>query len=197
MGCRRITTNAVFAGALVLAVGGARAADPTPPSRLTAEFVMERTLKVLSDTVSSSGRMVMGGPGLLRWEMTKPSRSLLLIAKGRATIHYPDLGITKTFDLASDPVMRVMSEHLLALTSGAWDRLAALYEVTVLDGGVRRLVPRETAVRQVFSEIRVSLGQGGVVSWVELVSPSGDLTRITFSSVRLNPELPAGYFEKP
>jgi outer membrane lipoprotein carrier protein len=192
----RIASYALCAALAALAAN-ARAGDPAPPNRLTADFVMERTLKVLSDKVTSSGRMAMGGPGLLRWEMTAPSRSLLLISKGRATIHYPDLGVTKTFDLSVDPVMRVMSEHLLALTAGAWDKLAALYEVTVLNGNVRRLVPREAAVRQVFSEIRVSVGPGGVVSWVELVSPSGDVTRISFSNVRLNPELPPESFVRP
>lgn len=168
-----------------------------PPERIAADFEMERTLAALSDSIGSSGKLYLGGPGLLRWEMTSPSRSVLVVNRGKAWIHYPDLEITKGFDLATDPVMKVMSEHLLVLTSGAFDKVGQLYVVTDIEGGAKRLVPKQQTVKAVFSEIRVKIGANGVISWVELVSKGGDLTRIVFKNVKVNPTLDPELFERP
>ena len=58
------------------------------------------------------------------------------------------------------------------------------------------LGPNEKAVKNVFSEIRVKMGARGVVSWVEMVSGSGDLTRIVFKNVKINPSPEPDLFEK-
>ncbi len=188
----------IVAVALAVIVPGiVSGGEPDPPSRLSADFVMTRTLVVLSDTISSSGKLTLGGPGLLRWEMTSPARSVLVVNKGTAWIHYPDMGVTRGFDLSKDPVMKVLSEHLLALTGGQFDKMKKFYDVSDLADGVKRLVPRETAVKNVFSEIRVKMGARGVVSWVEMVSGSGDLTRIAFKNVKINPSPEPDLFEKP
>ncbi len=191
---RLLTVAVVLA---VIAPGIVSGGEPNPPSRLSADFVMTRTLVVLSDTITSSGKLTLGGPGLLRWEMTSPSRSVLVVNKGTAWIHYPDMGVTKGFDLSKDPVMKVLSEHLLVLTAGQFDRMEKFYDVSDLPNGVKRLVPFEPAVKNVFSEIRVKMGAAGVVSWVEMVSGSGDLTRIAFENVKLNPTPAPNLFEKP
>ncbi len=167
------------------------------PQKLTANFKMQRTISVLSDTVSSSGNLTLGGPGLLRWETLSPAKSVLVVNKGRAWIHYPDLGITKGFELGNDPVMSVLSEHLIALTGGDLDGMRKLYELTDQGQGRKRLVPKEAEVKKIFKEIRVEMSASGVASRVELVSAGGDVTTITFHNVRLNPALPADTFEEP
>lgn len=186
----------LVAALMVLALA-ARLAANDGPRRIAADFAMERTLTALSDKISSSGKLYLGGTGLLRWEMTSPSRSVLVVNRGRAWIHYPDLNLTKGFDLATDPVMKVLSEHLLVLTAGAFDQVGELYHVSDVDGGAKRLVPRQETVKAVFAEIRVKVGTGGVISWVELVSRGGDLTRIEFKNVKVDPQLDPALFERP
>jgi outer membrane lipoprotein carrier protein len=189
---------ALLCACALLAVWTAAAQPPAAPDRLTADFTMERKLVVLSDTISSSGRLVLGGPGRMRFEMTAPSRSILVIDGGKGWIRYPDLNVTKSFDLGADPVMRVLSEHLLVLTSGDFRKAGAYYDVS--DGakpGEKRLVPKQAEIRALFSEIRVAIGTNGVVSWVELVSAGGDTTRLAFKNVKINPPIDASLFEKP
>ena len=159
---------------------------------------MVRALVVLSDTISSSGRLVLGGPGRMRFEMTAPSRSILVIDGGKGWIRYPDLNVTKSFDLGADPVMRVLSEHLLVVTSGDFGKAGSYYDVT--DGakpGEKRLVPKQAEIRALFSEIRVAIGADGAVSWVELVSAGGDTTRLVFKNVKTDPPIDPSVFEKP
>jgi len=193
-----LCTAALLAALGLLATRGAVAQTPAAPDRLSADFTMTRTLKVLKDSITSSGRLVLGGPGRMRFEMTAPSRSILVIDGGKGWIRYPDLNVTRSFDLGSDPVMRVLSEHLLVLTSGDFARAGAFY--TVSDGagpGEKRLVPRQPEVKAMFSEIRVAIGANGVVSWVELVSAGGDTTRLVFKNVKVDPPLDPALFEKP
>ncbi len=182
---------------LIIAFGFVNDARGTiPPDKLTADFTMTRTLSVLSDSIKSSGKLTLGGPGLLRWETVSPGKSLLVVNKENAWIHYPDLGVTKNFDIGSDPVMKVLSEHLLALTSGDFVRVEQLYSV-VEQGKVKQLIPKEVAVKKVFREIRVELNGAGVATRVELVSATGDTTTIVFENIRLNPPLSQGLFSAP
>jgi outer membrane lipoprotein carrier protein len=189
---------ALLAACALAAVRPAISQPPKAPDRLTADFTMARKLVVLSDTISSSGKLVLGGPGRMRFEMTAPSRSILVIDGGKGWIRYPDLNVTKSFDLGADPVMRVLSEHLLVLTSGDFEKAAEFYDVT--DGakpGEKRLVPKQAEIRSLFSEIRVAIAPSGVVSWVELASAGGDTTRLNFGNVKINPPIDASLFEKP
>lgn len=170
---------------------------PAPPSKLSADFVMERSLKVLRDTISSSGRLTMGGPGLLRWETMTPSKSVLVINKQSGWIHYPDLSVTKRFEIDNDPVMKVLSEHLLVLTGGEFEKIDSLYNVEILKNGTRKLVPKEAQVGELISEIRVLLSPNGVASRVDLVSAKGDTTSISFKNIRINPDLSKTLFDAP
>jgi outer membrane lipoprotein-sorting protein len=180
--------------AMLLGLGSPVAASESPSDqKLAANFEMTRTLAVLSDTLSSSGKLVLGGPGLLRWETVSPSRSLLVVNRGQAWIQYPDLGVTKQFDIGNDPVMEVLSEHLFALTKGQFEKLDKWYQVKEKDGA-KQLVPKQKQIASVFSEIRVSLGARGVVRRVEMVSTGGDITVIEFKNVRLNPPLAPNTF---
>ena len=177
--------------------------EPVPPSRLWAEFEMGRTIAALQDELKSSGILALGGPGLLRWETRSPSKSTLIVNGGKAWIHYPDLGVTKSFDLGQDPVMKVMSEHLLALSGGDFVKIATMYDMEDLGKGKKRLVPKQKSVRDVFKEMRVVLTPQGVASRVSIVSKTGDVTTITFRRVKTNDSFCptatacAKLFEKP
>lgn len=188
----------LFAAAyLAISSTAALAEEPVRPTRLTADFTMKRTLKVLTDTLSSSGKLTLGGPGLLRWETFKPAKSLLVINRDKAWIHYPDMGFTKDFSLSDDPVMSVLCDHLLALTVQDFGAVGRLYDVVDEGGGVKKLSPKDGRIRDVFKHLKVKIDEKGVVSWVEITSVSGDVTRIEFENVRLNPDLEPASFEKP
>ncbi|MDJ0763704.1 MAG: outer membrane lipoprotein carrier protein LolA [Myxococcota bacterium] len=178
-------------------VTSAASKSGSPPSQLTADFSLTRTLSVLSDTIASSGTLTLGGPGLLRWKTTSPSRSILVINRHVAWIHYPDLGITKNFEISRDPVMGVLSKHLLALTSGDVDSIARYYRLMNASKTKKHLVPLEPEVKQVFREMYVTMGADGVATRVELISSNGDISVIVFSNIRINPRIPRELFENP
>lgn len=164
---------------------------------LSADFVMTRTISALNDSIKSTGRIYLGGPGLLRWEMLKPARSVLVVNGETAWLHYPDMGVTKGFSLSSDPVMSVLSKHLLALTKGNFKNLAQYYDVSDAVKETRTLTPKQDTVKKIFKALKVKANSNGIVSFVEMISQSGDVTKIEFSNVNSKAALSPSLFKKP
>ena len=175
----------------------ARAEENPGPTTLTADFTMTRTLKVLRDSITSTGRMTLGGPGRIRWETLSPARSVLVIKGRDARLEYPDMGVSRKFNLGEDPVMKLLGEHLMALTVMDFDSISKLYRISELEGGIKKLVPLEPAVQSVFGELRVRVDPNGVASMVEIVSKNGDVTVLSFKNVRQGPPLSDTLFEGP
>lgn len=185
----------------VLILGSIGAAAQTKGTtgvdRLFARFVMERKVAALSASLRSEGRVTLGGPGKVRFETLSPSKSILIVNGGKAWLSYPDLKVTKSFELASDPVMQVLTEHILAMSAFDFSKLAVLYDVTDIGDSKKKLVPKQEAVRRVFAELRVTLDSRGLATTVEMISVSGDSTLITFSQIDTQPKLDASTFAAP
>jgi outer membrane lipoprotein-sorting protein len=107
------------------------------------------------------------------------------------------MNVTKSFDLSFDPVMRMMSEQLSALTSGKFDAIGNLYDVSEPKDGRRTLLPKSPEIKKLFKEMQVTVDAGGAVTEVLLVSANGDTTSISFQNTILNPKLDDALFEEP
>lgn len=174
-----------------------KTSSPPPPAALIADFVMTRTISQLKTDLTSEGRLVLGGKGLLRWETLTPAKSTLIINQGQGWIQYPDLNLTKGFDLATDPAMRVMSEHLSLLTSGRFNDAGDLYEVSPEKDRRRILLPKSAEIKKFFKEMQVALDETGAVREVVLISTNGDKTTIVFRNIKANPKLTDDLFSAP
>ena len=189
-----ILSAALFLGAAAIA---AETAPKTPPAALRADFVMTRSVSALKTDLKSGGRLILGGPGKLRWETLSPAKSLLIINGKQGWIHYPDLQMTKAFDLSMDPVMKVMSEHLSVLTSGRFEDAEAMYDVSPAKDGRRILIPKSTEIKKLFKEMQVLSNTDGTVREVVLISANGDKTTIDFKNIEPNPKLTPDLFAPP
>ncbi len=166
-------------------------------SSLSADFVMSRTISALKSELKSEGRLTLGGEGRLRWETLTPAHSLLVINHAKGWIHYPDLKVTKSFDLSTDPVMRVLSEQLSALTTGRFDAVENLYDISTPKDGRRTLIPKSPEIKKLFKEMQVAVNADGAVTEVLLVSTNGDTTSISFKDIIMNPKLSDSLFSEP
>lgn len=182
--------------ALMLAIS-VRAGELERTDKIQANFIMVRKISVLKESVESSGVLVLGGAGLLRWETLKPSKSVLIVNKGNGWIHYPDLDVLKSFDVSSDPVMKTLSEHLLSITRRDFDAISHWYTIKEVDSGEYKLFPKLAQVKRIFRELNVRISKKGLISKVVLISAQGDSTEISFSKIKVNPEIPRGVFQRP
>jgi outer membrane lipoprotein-sorting protein len=164
---------------------------------LKADFVMIRKVAVLKEALSSRGRVMIGGKGKLRFETTHPSRSIIVINGEEGWLHYPELGVTKRFELSTDPVMRIMSEQLAALTKGDFTALKSMYSIVDKQSGTKSLTPIDPRIKKLFKILHVTLLDGNVISKVEMISANGDTTTLRFENPVLNAPLDPSFFEKP
>ena len=164
---------------------------------LKADFVMTRKISVLKAPLTSTGKVMLAGAGRLRFETLSPSRSVIVINENKGWLHYPELGVTKQFDLSTDPVMRLMSEQLAALTSGNFAALEKTYTITDSAAGKKSLVPTAPGIKKLFKVLTVNMTSSGAVSMVEMVSANGDITTIRFENTVFNATLPSASFDTP
>ncbi len=174
-----------------------KSSAPTKPSTLQANFVMTRTIDALKSDLKSEGRVILGGEGLLRWETIFPSKAILVVNNKKGWIHYPDLNVSKSFDVSHDPVMRILSEHLPALTAGRFDEINSAYEISSPEKNTKHLVPKSQEIKKLFKEIRVKIDNNGNITNVVLVSANNDTTDICFNKIVRGADIGSSLFSEP
>ncbi len=187
----------VWVAAVVISAAMGSSAGKGSGAKLQADFVMVRTMTALKDSVTSSGSLMLGGPGLLRWETKEPAKSILVVNGPQGWIHYPELRVTKGFNVGTDPVMALLAEHLLAFGVGDFSSLRQWYDVESGGEDTTILLPKSDHIKRLFARMRITKTREGVVSQVVLVSANGDTTTLRFSKVKRNPSFASGTFDAP
>ncbi len=195
---KRIVTSHLLVSAIItLFSPTASLSDGASFNTLTADFIMTRKVAVLKEALTSKGRLMLAGKGRLRWETTSPGKSVVIINGPKGWLHYPDLDVTKPFDNTSDPVMKLISEQLFALTSGDLRGLTSLYDIAATAPGRKTLTPKDPNISKLFKKLQVEMSQGGVISKVTLISANGDTTAISFENTVKNSRLENALFSAP
>ncbi len=195
---RRIHLHNLLIAILIAAISGAAVASS---SRVTvrsvqAEFRQEKYLKILRSPICSSGRFLFQAPDSLRWEYTKPFRSVLLMYRGRIRKFVEHGG-----RLIEENGMPVDAMQMVLADIGNW--LAGrftdndVFTVSRL-GNTVRLVPKQEGMRAVISAIILELGsRPGLLDSVTIQEGGGGITRLVFSHARLNTPIDERLFRTP
>jgi outer membrane lipoprotein-sorting protein len=159
-----------------------------------ADFRQERHLALFAEPVLFLGRLTVVRPDRLRWEFTAPIASVLVLA-GEGGLRCDDSGTARPFSLAADPVMRAVADQLWLWLGGDYRRLAESYRLQRRGEDTLLVEPREEAVAAYLAEVAITFSRGRRQPEEVVISePGGDLTRISFSALRLNPEIPPQLF---
>jgi len=164
---------------------------------LQARFVQEKHLLLFQDVLTSSGTFAFSVPSSLRWEITSPFHSLLIM-NGRELAKYDYIkGQPRRLKLpVADALFEVFGQ-IAGLHQGKFSEQAGKYELAVYSGEPARLVlvPKNKKMRQFIPAIEMKFTPAlDSVSSVRIREGESDYTLISFEDVRLNPELPAGLF---
>ncbi len=149
---------------------------------LTAKFIQKRHWAALKDTLITEGTLQYGKTGKLVWRTEKPSVSELTLEGTSATMRFPALNTTQTFDLASEPGMAKVFESISAVLKADLERLVPLYAVRIRKAAPLELelTPRNPQVAQVVQRLRLSFNATPDLEKVTLEEPGGDSTEIAF-----------------
>jgi outer membrane lipoprotein-sorting protein len=163
-----------------------------------ADFVQEKHLPILARPLRSQGRFVFRMPDALRWEYTKPVRSVLLLHDGEARRFLPDgEGGWVRDETARLESMGVVLGEITNWLNGRFDDNPDFAAELAPD---RRIVltPKSESLARIISRIVLSLSETpGLMESVTIHEGPDSFTRIVFPEPELNPEIDERVFRAP
>ncbi|ALC16004.1 outer membrane lipoprotein-sorting protein [Desulfuromonas soudanensis] len=163
---------------------------------LESDFVQEKHLAVFQEVLLSRGRFYYAREDRLRWELLTPVQSGFVLNGESGRRWHSRTGESETFDLNSDPVMKIVAGQLLAWTRADFPALRREYRIVLLDEAPVRLRLEPTTGAAGFIDYLqiVFSTDGRHVQGVEIHEKDGDFTRIRFENTRVNTTLAKDLF---
>ncbi|MDZ7699017.1 MAG: outer membrane lipoprotein carrier protein LolA [Deltaproteobacteria bacterium] len=164
---------------------------------LSADFIQEKHLKILSTPLLSHGVFYYEAPDHLRWEYLKPVKSLLLMNGSRVSRYiWTEDGFVENSGLGVSGMQGVFGE-IHSWMKGDFGHDPA-FQVVFEEPGRILLVPREKALHRLISKIVLLLSdQPGVIQSVTVYEGEDAFTRIVFKHIKVNAPLAASAFDVP
>jgi outer membrane lipoprotein-sorting protein len=164
-------------------------------STIKADFIQEKEMSFMEESVSSSGKFYFQKEKLLRWEYTNPFNYAIILNNNR--IRIMDEGKNKDFDAGSNRMFIEISDIMSGMVNGSLlnsDKFRATWFESP-EHYIVEMVPVATAMKDYLSMIRLDISKKDYsVDGLKMVEKSGDFTRITFRNKQFNEAIPAEIF---
>lgn len=160
---------------------------------LHASVRQTKQLAALKKRVDIEGKVSLLKPNLLRWEVSKPERSVTVVDGEMMTVYHPDLKEAQVYALSEHLIARnTMSFFTTAMGSSLLE-MEKTFSVSVFrdaDGIAFRLEPHSKMAQKYLSHIVIYYDEGtGLPKSFEVVTPKGDKTVTRLTDIKTNPEL--------
>lgn len=163
---------------------------------IQADFVQEKQMAILARPLTASGRFIYRAPASLRWEYTRPVRSLLLMQDGEVRRFFQTATGELAEDTAAAQYMDVAMGEISRWMTGRFDE-TGMFDAAFLSGENRIiLTPREAAFRDFIARIELIMDdQPGVMDEVVIYENEDSFTRFRFIDTVLNAPLSDDLFQ--
>ncbi|MBW3565338.1 MAG: outer membrane lipoprotein carrier protein LolA [Acidobacteria bacterium] len=165
---------------------------------IEADFVQTKELDLLAEAGVSRGRFAYQEPNRVVWEYESPARVTMVIADGKMTTYYPDLGRAERMEIKrfEQQIFRYM-----AAGTGALDELKEYFNLRFVDDAAKgsyllELSPKTKLIARRVQGIRIWIDKESYFTTAfEWTEGDGDTTRMEFSDVKINPRFDSDRFE--
>jgi len=164
---------------------------------LTCILKQERHLAIFARPVIFQGRMALEKPDKLRWEFTSPIASVLIF-NGAKGLKCSGNSEPQRFNLATDPVMQMVSKQIWTWVNGSYATLQEQYGMVLLEPGpCLVLTANDPKIARAISSVKISFNPDSLQpTTVRIQEPGGDYTVISFSDFILNQPLDQSLFTR-
>ena len=185
---------------LVVLFGQTGSAEPRDPllsllkqfqavQRLSASFVEEKRIELLSEPLVNFGRIEYSRPMQLERTTTRPFKSIWRLQRNVMT--FDDGQEKTTIDLREYPEASRLATAFLDVLEGDADRLKKNFQIEFVPqrGDAPwnlKLTPFDKGNRSLFKRIEIT-GSGVLVQRLVVIERSGDTSTTNFSAVRIQP----------
>jgi len=165
-----------------------------------ARFVQERHLSLFEEPLRSEGYLCCEKPGRIRWEITKPYRSVLVSdGSGVAQFEWMD-DQWKRLDLGLVDAMQHIVNQIAGVIEGRYVNSRREFEISVAPGDagpILTLVPQQEKVRKMMRAIEVHLAADlKGTRRVVLRESNADFTEIRFEQQVIDAVFPSATFDR-
>jgi len=158
---------------------------------IESDFVQEKVMSVLSETIKSKGKFCFKKANKLRWEYHSPFRYLIVLNGDKVTVK--DDNKTNRFDTKSNQMFKKITDIMTSCIQGNISD-SKDFEVSYLENYsqyILRLSPKSKSMRDFFSSIHIYLDKKDFsVQRLQMYENSEDYTIITFSGKKINKGIP-------
>lgn len=169
-------------------------------TNVQSEFVQEKKLSLLEQTVVIRGRLAVEQPAKLSWQVVEPIRYNMVLDGSVLKQWDETTGKVQTMSLAGNPVFKVVVTQLRAWFSGQFDQLTKDFDAkSDAASTVPRIIftPKEGSFAfKVIGRVVLTFREDRrYISDMLIEERSGDRTTMTFTNTVLNAAIPASAWE--
>lgn len=155
---------------------------------LQCSFIQKKNISVLSESVTSKGKLLYKNGNKLCWEYTSPY--YYLFALNGDKVYIKNGNTTSQFDTKSNALFKEISLLLLNSISGSGLIDTKKFDVVFFESATTlktQLIPRNKTLKSLLSTITLYFEKATyLVHSIEMTEPSGDSTVIVFNEVVQN-----------
>lgn len=165
---------------------------------ISASVVQEKQLSVLKKKVTIEGTVTMAKPNMLRWDITKPEKSLTVIDGETMTVYHPEVKEAQIYDVSENFVARNTMIFFATAMGGDLNEMEKKFTVNVFrkdEDIIFKLVPLSQIAGRYLSAVMIYYDErSGLPKGFDITTPKGDRTIIKLSNIKINPELKSDAF---
>lgn len=168
------------------------------------DFKQTKYLPLFGDKIESNGTFLFKKPSKVRWEYTKPHKSILVVDGDDGKKWTETTKRTETFKLSEDRGFDAVVKQLFTWFKGEFTKLKAGYDVEIAERSPTKLklTPKNKVVKKFIATIEVKFATGDdKIESVKLIQPlqKGDkeagYTLYAFSNTKLDTNIKDEKFE--
>lgn len=163
---------------------------------VTADFIQEKHLKILSRPLISKGIFYYQSPQSLRWEYISPFRSILLIHNGNINRYIKGNGGLVKDSGAEFLSMQIVLQEITLWLRGRFNDNPT-FSAVLKQASKIVLTPKEKSFAAIIQRIELILSdQPGIIKTVRIYENANSYTDFIFSNVQLNKPLKDSLFQE-
>jgi outer membrane lipoprotein-sorting protein len=164
---------------------------------ISADFVQKKFMKILSKPLISEGKFYYAAPSSIRWEYSKPIKSVVISGKGNTKRYIASGGKMIEDKTGSAQAMKIVLDEVGGWMNGKFNSNPS-FTATVKEGPSTQitLTPVSKGMAGMIEKIEITVSRKDTsVKSVRIVESASAETRIDFQHVVINKEIHPSLFQ--
>jgi outer membrane lipoprotein-sorting protein len=164
---------------------------------ISADFVQKKFMKILSKPLISEGKFYYAAPSSIRWEYSKPIKSVVISGKGNTKRYIASGGKMIEDKTGSAQAMKIVLDEVGGWMNGKFNSNPS-FTATVKEGPGTQitLTPVSKGMAGMIEKIEITVSRKDAsVKSVRIVESASAETRIDFQHVVINKEIHPSLFQ--